>query len=71
MAKDAATPQHMRREADEVERRSGKDRRRTDLPMTGRADRRRGIEPRQPEVAELDLTDSQWGALQQQLGSGA
>ena len=47
-----------------AERRSGKDRRqREDAPPGGR-ERRRGIEPRRPEVIEVDITPSQWDALQ-------
>jgi hypothetical protein len=46
-----------------LERRSGHDRRqREDAPPRG-WDRRRGVEPRRPEVVELDLTPSQWDAL--------
>lgn len=46
-----------------VERRSGHDRRRRDqLPPDGH-ERRRTVEPRQPEIIELDFTPSQWGAL--------
>lgn len=48
------------------ERRSGIDRRRADKGPPGRVDRRRVAEPRKPEVAELDLTDSEWGALTEQ-----
>jgi hypothetical protein len=45
------------------ERRSGQDRRRLEgTPPTGR-ERRRAIEPRKPEVAELEMTPSQWDAL--------
>ena len=29
-------------------------------------DRRRAVEPRKPEVAELDVSDSEWGALTEQ-----
>ena len=47
-----------------ADRRSGKDRRqRDDAPPSGR-ERRRGIEPRRPEVAEVEITPSQWDALQ-------
>lgn len=49
--------------APSLERRSGRDRRqREDTPPRG-WDRRRGVEPRRPEVVELDLTPSQWDAL--------
>jgi hypothetical protein len=46
-----------------TERRSGKDRRQGDKGPPGRVDRRRVVEPRKPEVAELNLSDSEWGAL--------
>lgn len=48
------------------DRRSGADRRRVDKGPPGRVDRRRVAEPRKPEVAELNLTDSEWGALTEQ-----
>jgi hypothetical protein len=48
------------------ERRSGTDRRRADKGPPGRADRRRVVEPRKPEVAELNVSDSEWGALTEQ-----
>ncbi|HNW64827.1 MAG TPA: hypothetical protein PKJ32_17590 [Piscinibacter sp.] len=48
------------------ERRSGTDRRRADKGPPGRVDRRRVVEPRKPEVAELDVSDSEWGALTEQ-----
>lgn len=52
-----------------TERRSGVDRRKADVgPPPGKRERRRGIEPRQPEVQELQLTDSQWGALGPDFG---
>ena len=52
-----------------TDRRSGVDRRKVDVgPPPGRRERRRGIEPRQPEVQELQLTESQWGALDQDFG---
>lgn len=47
-----------------TERRSGQDRRRAESsePPHGR-ERRRNVEPRKPDVAELDLSLSQWDAL--------
>lgn len=45
------------------ERRSGRDRRQRDDPPPRGRDRRRGLEPRRPEVLELELTPSQWDAL--------
>lgn len=46
-----------------TDRRSGKDRRHVDQGPPGRHDRRRSVEPRQPQVSELDMSPSQWGAL--------
>jgi hypothetical protein len=48
-----------------AERRSGADRRKIDAELVGRRDRRRGLESRKPEVAELDMSDSDWSALVQ------
>ena len=46
-----------------VERRSGRDRRQVDKgPPTGR-ERRLGMEPRKPEVVEIEMTNSEWAAL--------
>ncbi len=46
-----------------AERRRGRDRRHLDaLPPKG-LERRRGIEPRRPEVTELAVTPSQWADL--------
>jgi hypothetical protein len=46
-----------------AERRSGIDRRRRESTPPASWERRRAIEPRKPEVAELQLTPSQWDAL--------
>lgn len=47
-----------------VDRRSGADRRRLDKgPPDGR-ERRRGIEPRRPEVVEREASPSEWATLQ-------
>ncbi len=48
-----------------TDRRSGRDRRQIDKGPPGRAERRRVAEPRKPEVAELDMTESEWAALAQ------
>jgi hypothetical protein len=45
------------------DRRSGRDRRRADQGPPGTADRRRGVEPRQPEVMEIEMSPSQWMTL--------
>lgn len=46
------------------ERRSGRDRRRRETPPPAGADRRRSIEPRRPEVTEVEMSADQWAALQ-------
>ena len=46
------------------DRRSGVDRRKADVPYPGK-DRRRGVESRKPEVVELDMSNSEWTALNQ------
>jgi hypothetical protein len=52
-----------RQEWNGSERRSGKDRRLVDTGPRGRHDRRRHLEPRRPEVVELEMTDSEWAEL--------
>jgi len=56
---------HGKSQAGSNERRSGNDRRRRESPSPPSWERRRAIEPRKPEVAELELTTSQWDALQE------
>jgi hypothetical protein len=51
------------KQAGRQERRSGADRRVKDQPDLVRAERRRGIEPRRPEIVEIDMSVSEWGAL--------
>ena len=46
-----------------TDRRSGPDRRGVDAPPPGKHERRRGLEARKPEVVELDMSDSEWAAL--------
>ena len=46
-----------------VERRSGKDRRQRDQPPPRGIDRRREMEPRKPEIVELDMSNSEWARL--------
>jgi hypothetical protein len=48
------------------DRRSGKDRRKTEVPVKGR-ERRRHIEPRRPVVTEIELSPTEWDDLQQAL----
>ena len=45
------------------DRRLGDDRRLVDVDRPGERDRRRGLEPRMPEVIELEMSHSEWGAL--------
>ena len=47
------------------DRRSGVDRRRADVDLAGKHERRRGVESRKPEVVELDMSNSEWTALNQ------
>jgi hypothetical protein len=50
-----------------VDRRSGRDRRARDIgPPSGR-DRRRSLEPRKPEVVEIEVSAEEWAALQAEL----
>lgn len=49
-------------------RRTGRDRRQRDVgPPPGQRERRVSIEPRKPEVLEVDPTDSAWAELQELL----
>jgi hypothetical protein len=45
------------------DRRSGGDRRRVDVGPPGKHERRRNLESRKPDVVELEMTNSEWGAL--------
>jgi len=47
------------------ERRAGADRRRVDKGPPGSHERRRNVEPRRPEVEEIDMSPSEWDALSQ------
>ncbi len=49
-----------------VNRRTGADRRSKDLPPPTGGERRRSIEPRKPEVTEVEISADQWAALQAQ-----
>jgi hypothetical protein len=46
------------------DRRTGRDRRRVDKGSPTGRERRVSVEPRQPEVAEIELTAEQWAAMQ-------
>ena len=50
-----------------VDRRSGRDRRQVDRPPPAGRERRLGMEPRKPEVVELDMTHAEWVALSSSL----
>jgi hypothetical protein len=54
---------HGKSQPGSIERRSGNDRRRLESAPPASWERRRAIEPRKPEVAELEMTTSQWDAL--------
>lgn len=51
-----------------ADRRSGEDRRVVEGEPPGKVERRRGIESRRPEVIELEMTPSEWGALSEEPG---
>ena len=51
------------RKAQDAERRSAQDRRVADSPPPGKHERRRSLEPRKPEVVELDMSNSEWATL--------
>jgi hypothetical protein len=44
---------------------SGADRRSVDIDRPGKKDRRRAVDPRKPDVVELEMTNSEWTALNQ------
>lgn len=46
-----------------VERRAGKDRRKTDVTTIGPFDRRRTVEQRKMQVVEVEMSESEWEAL--------
>ena len=48
------------------ERRQGVDRRQVDTGPPTKHDRRRALEPRKPEVVELDMSNSEWAALSEE-----
>jgi hypothetical protein len=50
-----------------ADRRSGRDRRQVDGGPPSRHERRRNVEPRQPEVVELEFSQSQWDAMHQEV----
>ena len=48
------------RDPSEQDRRCGSDRRRVDSGLPRKYERRRGMEPRKPEVVELEMSDSEF-----------
>ena len=56
-----------KRKATEGDRRSGADRRKVDIAPPGKVDRRRSVESRQPDVTEIEMSPSEWGALKQEV----
>lgn len=48
------------------ERRSGHDRRKVDKGSPTGRERRVSLEPRKPEITEIEVTPSEWAALQEQ-----
>ncbi|MES2959670.1 MAG: hypothetical protein V4792_15880 [Pseudomonadota bacterium] len=59
MAAKAAT----KSKSGDGDRRSGADRRKLDVVTPGKPERRRNVESRKPEVVELEMSNSEWGAL--------
>ncbi|MEJ6004045.1 hypothetical protein WG899_00660 [Paucibacter sp. AS339] len=49
------------------ERRQGKDRRQSDKELPKALERRKGLEPRHPEVQELELSAEEWARLNEQF----
>ena len=49
------------------ERRTGQDRRKVDRGSPTGRERRVGMEPRKPEITEIEVTPSEWAALEAQL----
>jgi hypothetical protein len=47
------------------DRRSGKDRRTKDLGPPGKTERRRSLESRKPDVTEIEMSATDWSALEQ------
>lgn len=52
-----------RNPANVTDRRSGDDRRSVEGKPPSKHERRRSLESRQPEVVELDMSNSEWAAL--------
>jgi hypothetical protein len=67
MAGKHEPPPHGRARGDQSERRSGADRRRVDKGPPSGGERRRLVEPRRPEVEELEMSLSEWAQLNAEL----
>ena len=50
-----------------ADRRSGGDRRRVDKGSPSGRERRVGMEPRKPEISEVEISPSEWAALEEDL----
>jgi hypothetical protein len=53
------------------ERRKGIDRRQQEKAVPKALDRRKGLEPRQPEVVELHLSQEEWNRIKSQFAAFA
>lgn len=53
--------------ASAAERRSGRDRRKADKGSPHGRERRVGMEPRKPEISEVEISPSEWAALEEDL----
>jgi hypothetical protein len=49
------------------DRRTGSDRRKVDRGSPTGRERRVGMEPRKPEITEIEVSPSEWAALEAQL----
>ena len=50
-----------------ADRRAGVDRRKADKGSPTGRERRVGMEPRKPEISEVEITPSEWAALEEEL----
>lgn len=50
-----------------AERRSGRDRRKADKGSPQGRERRVGMEPRKPEISEVEMSPTEWAALEEEL----
>lgn len=66
-AKHVSSPTPVGARSTGADRRSGVDRRRVDKGPPGARERRRLVEPRRPEVAELEMSEAEWAQLSAEL----